>query len=55
MPHLAIREGLPGIQGLFDYNPETARPLRDLAEVVLRRSEVFPPGSASSLPPMFPR
>jgi uncharacterized peroxidase-related enzyme len=35
MPHIRIREGLPGIRGLFAFRPETAIPLSELAEVLL--------------------
>jgi uncharacterized peroxidase-related enzyme len=38
MAHIPLREGLPGIRGLLDYDPETARPLSELAEVLLCRS-----------------
>jgi uncharacterized peroxidase-related enzyme len=36
MPHIALNSDTPGIAGLFQYRPETARPLRELAEVLLR-------------------
>ena len=36
MPHIALPENLPGITSLFAYRPETAKPLRELAEVLLR-------------------
>lgn len=36
MPHIALPEGLPGITSAMAYRPETARPLRELAEVLLR-------------------
>lgn len=36
MPHIALPEGLPGITSGFAFRPETARPLRELAEVLLR-------------------
>ena len=36
MPHIALPEGLPGITGGFAFRPETARPMRELAEVLLR-------------------
>ena len=39
MAHITLREELPGIRGLLDYDPETAAPLSQLAEVLLRRSE----------------
>jgi uncharacterized peroxidase-related enzyme len=34
--HIALPEGLPGITGGFAFRPETAKPLRALAEVLLR-------------------
>jgi uncharacterized peroxidase-related enzyme len=36
VPHIALPEGLPGITSAFAFRPETARPLRELAEVLLR-------------------
>ena len=36
MPHIALPDGLPGITGGFAFRPETARPMRELAEVLLR-------------------
>lgn len=36
MAHIDLRRGGPGIQGLLKYRPETARPLMELAEVLLR-------------------
>jgi hypothetical protein len=36
MPHIRLTEGLPGITSLFAFRPATARPLRELAEVLLR-------------------
>ncbi len=37
MAHIALsNEELPGIVGLLDYRPETAKPLLELAEVLLR-------------------
>jgi len=36
MPHIALPEGLPGILGPMYFRPETAKPLNDLAEVLLR-------------------
>ena len=43
MPHIALPEGLPGITGGFAFRPETAKPMRDLAHVLL-----FEPNSLSS-------
>ena len=36
MPHISLPEGLPGIVSGFAFRPETARPMRELAEVLLR-------------------
>jgi uncharacterized peroxidase-related enzyme len=36
MPHISLPEGIPGIRSGFAYRPETAVPLCDLAEVLLR-------------------
>jgi uncharacterized peroxidase-related enzyme len=36
MPHIPLPEGLPGITSGFAFRPETARPMRELAEVLLR-------------------
>jgi uncharacterized peroxidase-related enzyme len=36
MPHIALNSAEPGIRGLLGYRPETAGPLSELAEVLLR-------------------
>jgi uncharacterized peroxidase-related enzyme len=36
MPHITLGNDEPGIVSLFAYRPETAKPLCDLAEVLLR-------------------
>jgi uncharacterized peroxidase-related enzyme len=36
VPHISLDNDLPGIQSLFAFRPETARPLSELAEVLLR-------------------
>jgi uncharacterized peroxidase-related enzyme len=36
MPHIALPDGLPGITSAFVFRPETAVPLRQLADVLLR-------------------
>jgi uncharacterized peroxidase-related enzyme len=36
MPHIELKEGLPGIVGLLAFSPDTAQPLLALAEVLLR-------------------
>jgi uncharacterized peroxidase-related enzyme len=36
MPHITLPDGLPGITGPFAFRPETAKPMRALAEFLLR-------------------
>ena len=36
MPHITLNSDQPGIRGLLVYRPETARPISELAEVLLR-------------------
>jgi uncharacterized peroxidase-related enzyme len=36
VPHIALDNDLPAIAGLLRYRPETAKPLTELAEVLLR-------------------
>jgi uncharacterized peroxidase-related enzyme len=36
MPHIKLPDGLPGISSAFAFRPETAKPMRALAEVLLR-------------------
>jgi uncharacterized peroxidase-related enzyme len=36
MPHITLDESLPGIRGPMAFRPETARPLNELADVLLR-------------------
>lgn len=36
MAHIKLPEGLPGIRGPMAFRPETAQPMNDLAEVLLR-------------------
>jgi len=35
MAHIELPEGYPGISGAFTYRPETAKPMRELAHVLL--------------------
>jgi alkylhydroperoxidase family enzyme len=36
MAHITLPEGLPGIRGPMAFRPETAKPLNEFAEVLLR-------------------
>ena len=44
MAHIALPEGLPGISGAFAFRPETAKPLRELAHVLLHEPNSLTPG-----------
>src|SRR5580765_5283608 len=36
MAYIEVEEGVPGIRSLFNFRPETGKPLCELAEVLLR-------------------
>jgi len=44
MPHITLQAGLPGIRGPMAFRPETAKPMNDLADVLLRGSNSLTPG-----------
>ena len=44
MAYIELPEGLPGIRALLTYRPETARPLNDLVDVLLRGEHTLSPG-----------
>ena len=44
MPHIALDPELPGIRGAMAFRPETAKPLNDLVEVLLRGPSTLTPG-----------
>jgi uncharacterized peroxidase-related enzyme len=44
MPHIALPEGLPGITSGFAFRPETAKPMRELAHVLLHGPSTLTPG-----------
>ena len=39
MAHIVLNNDEPGIRGLMTYSPETAKPLNELAELLLRNEE----------------
>lgn len=39
MAHIDLKNELPGIRGLMAYRPETAKPLNELAEMLLRNDD----------------
>ena len=44
MAHIALPDGLPGIRGPMAFRPETARPLNDIVDVLLRGPHTLTPG-----------
>ena len=44
MPYIQLPEGLPGIVGPMTYRPETAKPLNELAEILLCGPSTLTPG-----------
>jgi uncharacterized peroxidase-related enzyme len=44
MPHISLPEGVPGIRGPMTFRPETAKPLNELADVLLRGPHTLSPG-----------
>jgi uncharacterized peroxidase-related enzyme len=44
MPHIALPEGLPGISAGFAFRPETAKPMRELAHILLHEPNSLTPG-----------
>ena len=44
MPHISLPEHLPGITGLLEYSQETAQPIRDLTQLLLRGDNTLSQG-----------
>jgi uncharacterized peroxidase-related enzyme len=44
MAHIELPEGLPGISGGFAFRPETAKPMRELAHLLLHEPGSLTPG-----------
>src|SRR5262245_5050004 len=44
MPHITLPDGLPGIRGPMAFRPETAKPLNELVDVLLRGPHSLSPG-----------
>jgi uncharacterized peroxidase-related enzyme len=44
MPHIALPDGLPGISAAFAFRPETAKPMRELAHILLHEPSTLEPG-----------
>ena len=44
MPHITLPADLPGIRGPMAFRPETAKPLNELVDVLLRGTHTLSPG-----------
>ena len=44
MPHIDLEPGVPGIRSAMQFRPETARPLLELAETLLRNENTLSRG-----------
>lgn len=44
MPHIPLPEHLPGITGLLEYRLDTAMPIRELTQLLLRGESTLTPG-----------
>ena len=49
MPHIDLPPGLPGIVSAFAFRPETARPMRELAEILLRGPSTLSRGDRETI------
>jgi len=49
MAYIAIEDGIPGILGLMMFRPETTKPLRELAEVLLRDNNTLTRGDRETI------
>lgn len=44
MPYIPLKENLPGITGLLDYRKDTALPIRELTQILLRGASTLSQG-----------
>jgi len=44
MAHIALPEGLPGIRGPMAFRPDTAKPLNEIVDILLRGPHSLTPG-----------
>src|SRR5580658_1087176 len=44
MPHISLPDGFPGISAGFNYRPETSKPMRQLAHILLHEPSSLTPG-----------
>lgn len=44
MPHIKLNENLSGMRALLEFRPETAHPINELAEILLREDNTLSRG-----------
>jgi uncharacterized peroxidase-related enzyme len=44
MPHISLPDHLPGITGLLEYRKDTAQPIRELTQIILRGDNTLSQG-----------
>ena len=49
MAHIKLQDGVPGIRGPMAFRPETAKPMRELAEILLRSPSTLSPGEREAI------
>src|ERR1700685_344898 len=49
MAHIHLQDGIPGIRGPMAFRPETAKPMRELAEILLRSPHTLSPGEREAI------
>ena len=49
MAHIKLEDGVPGIRGPMAFRPETAKPMRELAEILLRSPSTLSPGEREAI------
>jgi uncharacterized peroxidase-related enzyme len=49
MPHISLPEGIPGIVGPMMFSPDTAKPLNELAEILLRGPNTLSPAERETI------
>ncbi|HET8646786.1 MAG TPA: peroxidase-related enzyme, partial [Vicinamibacteria bacterium] len=48
-PHITLPDGLPGIRGPMAFSPHTARPMSELADVLLRGANTLTPAERETI------
>ena len=49
MAHIRLPDGLPGIRGLLAFRPDTAKPIGELADILLHAPNTLSPGERETI------